>query len=299
MRKGIPNVRGRTAVITGGANGIGRALARGLLRRGAHLALVDLDEENLAALARQLQHDAPGRIISTHIVDVADRETMRALAQRVHDAHGGVDLLINNAGIGYEGAFQQTTLETWDHIIGVNLWGVIHGCHFFLPLLARAEQGHIVNLSSLFGYTGMAGQTAYCTTKYAIRGLSESLWEDLRDTSVGLTVVHPGSVATGIMKAAQGDDPELMATLADWYEKNAMSPDRAADRIIAAVERGAERLLISPEAVLVDVVKRLAPTFGNRAVCELILRVLGLSHMREQRRTQWAQTMLEGPLPWE
>lgn len=298
MKKGIPNLRGRTALITGAANGIGRELARGLFARGCHLALVDLDAAGLDTLRAELSATDPARVLSTHTTDVADRAQMRALATAVPDQHAALHVLINNAGVGYEGPFPQTSLETWDHVMGVNLWGVIHGCYFFMPQLARSDRAHIVNLSSLFGTTGMAGQTVYCTTKYAVRGLSESLWEELRATPIGLTVVHPGSVATDIMKTADGDDPELMAHLADWYEKNAYSPRRAAARIIAAIERGAPRLLITPEAYLVDMVKRLMPVYGNKIICDLILKVLKLEHMRERRELQWKQTMIDGP-PWE
>ena len=295
--RGLRHLRKRTALVTGAAAGIGRELALGLADKGCHLALVDISEDRLGALRDELAATHSGQTFTAHVADVADRERMRALAREVHAAHPELNLLINNAGVGYEGPFPQTSLETWDHVMGVNLWGVVHGCHFFLPLLARADRGHIVNLSSLFGTMGMAGQTAYCTSKYAVRGLSESLWEELRDTTVGLTVVHPGGVATDIMKTADGDDPELMSHLAAWYEANAFSPRRAAAQIIRAVERGTPRLLITPEAYLVDYVKRLLPVAGNQMICELMLRVLKVEHMRARRRAQWQETMVDGD-PW-
>ena len=136
---------------------------------------------------------------------------MQELAGEVVAAHGAVHVLINNAGIGHEAAFPQTSLDDWERIVDVNLWGVIYGCHFFMPHLAKVDRAHIVNVSSLFGIVAMPGQSAYCATKFAVRGLSESLWEELRATSVGLTVVHPAAVATDIMKTRQRRRPRASA----------------------------------------------------------------------------------------
>ena len=289
MRRGIADLSGKTAVITGGANGIGRELAAQLAAHGVHLALVDIDGEGLKRANTELQNRVR---VSIHEVDVADRNAMQALAPRVAGIHDAVDLLVNSAGIAHEGAFPQTTLEAWDRVLGVNLWGVIHSCHFFMPYLAKAPRAHIVNLSSLFGYVGMPGQSAYCTSKYAVRGFSECLWEELRPTSVGLTVVHPGSVATDIMRAADGDDRELLDYLAAWYDENGYPPAKAAKRIIRAVRRGTPRLLIAREAYLADLVKRAAPVRGNRALSDFVIRFLGLEHMREKRSSQWEDTMV-------
>ena len=294
MSKGLSELRGRVAVITGAASGIGRALARQLRDVGCHLALIDMDADGLARLQQELAAIDDGRRVSMHAADVADKTRMRAVADEVIAAHRTVNLLVNNAGVGYEAAFGQTSLDDWQHVVSVNLWGTIYGCHFFLPHMAKAERAHIVNLSSLFGIVGMAGQTAYCTTKYAIRGFSESLWEELRDTTVGLTVVHPGSVATNIMKTARGDDPQLLKRIADWFEKNAISPEKAAAQIIAAVRKGKPRLLISPEVHFADLVKRLAPVRGNKAIVDLVVRAIGLEDMREKRRRQWQETMVDG-----
>jgi len=290
MGQGMGSVAGKTAVVTGAASGIGRQLALQLWHKGMHLACVDVDEPGLEALRGELAGD---RRATLHVADVADREQMRALAIDVAAAHEGLHVLINNAGVGYEAAFGQTSLEAWDRVLGINLWGVIHGCHFFMPHLAKVERAHIVNLSSLFGIIGMPGQTAYCASKFAVRGLSESLWEELRTTTVGLTVVHPGGVATNIMKTSEGDDPELLAYLADWYDDNAYEPARAAAQIISAIEKGKRRLLITPEAYLADAMKRLLPVMGNKAFGDLTLKVLKLGHMRKVRQDQWQRTMVE------
>ncbi len=292
--KGIRRLSGKVAVVTGAASGIGRALALGLRDKGCHLALVDLDQDGLSRLHLELGGSGRQQTVTTHVANVGDRARMRELAREVAEAHSAVHLLINNAGIGYEGAFPQTSLDDWDRIIDVNLWGVIYGCHFFMPHLAKVERGHIVNLSSLFGIVAMAGQSAYSTTKFAVRGLSESLWEELRATSVGLTVVHPGAVATNIMKRARGDDPELLRRLSRWYERHAISPERVAAEIIRAVEKGTPRLLITPEVVFGDVLKRLLPVIGNKLFGDAVIRVIGVEDMRAKRIKQWRETMVAG-----
>ena len=278
-------------MVTGAASGIGRALALGLWDKGCHLALVDLDQYGLATLRVSLSASHPDQTATTHVANVADKARMGDLAREVVAAHGAVHVLVNNAGIGHEAAFPQTSLDDWERIVGVNLWGVIYGCHFFLPHLAKVERGHIVNVSSLFGIVAMAGQSAYCTTKFAVRGLSESLWEELRATSVGLTVVHPAAVATSIMTRARGDDPELMQRLSRWFEQNGISAERAAAQIIRAIEKGTPRLLITPEAAFGDFLKRLLPVAGNKLFGDAVIRTIGVEDMRAKRIAQWRETM--------
>lgn len=292
-RKGIRDLKGKVVVITGAANGIGRALALGLSDKGCRLALVDLDQDGLTSLSATLTGSRRDQIATMHVANVGDKHRMQALAGEVVAAHGAVHVLINNAGIGYEAAFPQTSLEDWERIVDVNMWGVIYGCHFFMPLLAKVDRAHIVNVSSLFGIVAMPGQSAYCATKFAVRGLSESLWEELRATSVGLTVVHPAAVATGIMKRAKGDDPELLQRVARWYEDHAISPERAAAQIIRAIEKGTPRLLITKEATLGDVLRRLMPVTGNRLFSDLVIRIIGVEDMRAKRIAQWRETMMK------
>lgn len=293
-RKGIPRLTDKVAVVTGAASGIGRALAFGLWEKGCHLALVDLDQDGLSRLCLELSGSGRRQTVTMHVANVGDRVRMRELAREVSEAHRAVHLLINNAGIAHEAAFPQTSLDDWDRIVGVHLWGVIHGCHFFLPHLAKVERGHVVNVSSLLGIVAMPGQSAYSTTKFAVRGLSEALSEELRATSVGLTVVYPGAVATNIMKRAQGDDPELLQRLARWYERNALAPERVAARIIRAIERGTPRLLITPEAFLGDLLKRLMPVTGNKLMVDAVISAIGVGDMRAKRIRRWRETMVEG-----
>ena len=292
-RRGIPDLRAKVVVVTGAASGIGRALALGLHKEGCRLALADIDADGLGSLRRDLSASADLNAISTHVTDVGDREQMRELAGNVVAAHGAVHVLINNAGVTHEGAFSQTSLDDWQRIIDVNLWGVIHGCHFFMPHLAKMDRAHIVNMSSLLGIAAIGGQSAYCATKYAVRGLSEVLWEELRPTTVGLTVVHPGAVATNILRRARGDDPELLQRLALWYERHAMRPERASARIILAIKRGTPRLLIGQESGVADWLKRIMPVRGNKLVGDIAISTFGEQDMRAKRLAQWQNTMVD------
>jgi NAD(P)-dependent dehydrogenase (short-subunit alcohol dehydrogenase family) len=290
-RKGIPKLSERVAVVTGAANGIGRALALGLREKGCHLALVDRDRDGLARLQLELHAIPNQEAITAHVADVADRSRMEAAANEVADAHGAVHLLINSAGVAHEAPFQQISLDDWDHVLNANFWGVVLSCRCFLPYLAKADRAHIVNLSSLLGIVGMPGQSAYCATKFAVRGFSEALSEELRTTSVGMTVVYPGAVDTGIMRRGRGDDPEFLQRIDRWYQQHAIPPAKAASRIIRAIERGTPRLLITSEAKFGDYLRRLMPVTGNRLMAEAAIRSFQAEDMRTKRQKQWRETM--------
>lgn len=155
----MKRLRDRVAVITGAAGGIGQGLARALAREGCHLALVDIDAAALDRVSETLRE--PGRRVSTHVVDVAARADMAALPAAVSDAHGAAHILVNNAGVSVAGRFEAVPLADLDWIFGINVLGVVHGCHAFLPLLRAQDEAHIVNVGSSFGLFGMAGKTGY------------------------------------------------------------------------------------------------------------------------------------------
>lgn len=259
---------GKVAVVTGAASGIGRALAVQLAQRGAHLALVDVSAPGLAAVAREI--DSGSRRVTTHVCDVADADRMAALADAVAAQHGRVDLLINNAGVSVTAPLETHTLEDFRWIVGVNFWGVVHGCKLFLPLLQRAAaasgEAHIVNVSSMFGLIGLPTQASYCATKFAVRGFSEALWSELRDAGIGVTSVHPGGVRTNIVRESRTADPVAKQEMIERFEKMAMPPEAAARRILRAVERNKLRVVISREARAADWAKRLAPAGVHRLV---------------------------------
>lgn len=260
------NLRDRVAVVTGAASGIGRATAIVLAERGSDLALADVDEVGLQQTARQIEH--LGRRVTTHRVDVASRPAMEAFVADVAAAHGRVHVVVNNAGVSVTAPFEEHTLEDFEWLIGVNLWGVVHGCKLFLPHLKAAGEGHIVNISSVFGIIGLPTQSSYCASKFAVRGLSESLRTELAPLNIGVTSVHPGGVNTNIVKSSRFVEtrPGQKAKIIRAFDRMAMTPERAALRIVAGIESNAARVLITRETYVTDMMKRVAPTLTNRLV---------------------------------
>jgi len=257
----------RVAVVTGAASGIGRAVAEALAAKGCHLALADIDEVGLSETARSVE--THGRRATTHRVDVSDRAQMESFAAAVEVAHGRVDVLVNNAGVTVAATFEDQSLDDFAWVVGINLWGVVHGCKLFLPLLLRSDDAYVVNLSSMFGLLGMPRQTSYCATKFAVRGFSESLAIELAGTPVRVLSVHPGGVRTNIAKAARygGVEPDqARERTIRFFERRTMLPAEAAARIVDAMARNAERLLITPEAHVADVLKRIYPTVPSRFI---------------------------------
>jgi hypothetical protein len=248
---------GRTAVITGAGSGIGRALARALAAEGCRLALVDVDPAGLEE-TRRLVAGAP---VSTHVASVADRARMAALPAEIAAEHGAIHLLFNNAGVTINESFEESSLANLELVIGVNLWGVVYGCHYFLPHLLRAGEAHIVNTSSLAAFLGLPNQASYSLTKAAVRSLSESLQVELAGANIGVTSVHPGAIRTNILKSAArlGGDPDQTAQLEAIALRFGMAPENVAARIVRAVKRNRLRVRIGIDAYLTDWLKRLLP----------------------------------------
>ena len=197
----MQRIEGRVAVVTGAASGIGRATALQLAERGCDLALADIDREGLDETAQQASRFQTK--ITTDVVDVSSSSAVEAFARRVESNHGAAHILVNNAGVVIAGPFAEQRLEDLEWMVGINYWGVVYGCHHFLPLLRRQDEGHIVNLSSLFGLLGLPHQSGYCATKAAVRALSESLYAELRRERIGVTTVHPGCIDTSIVRSGR------------------------------------------------------------------------------------------------
>jgi short-subunit dehydrogenase len=252
-------LKDKVAVITGAGGGIGSALARKLASSGCHLALADRDPAALEITAASLE--GHGVRVSQHSVDISLREQMAALPEAVIAQHGQVNLLINNAGITYQKSFANHSIEDWETITGVNYWGVVYGCHYFLPALRDAGEAHIVNLSSMNALAGLPSQSSYCATKAAVKLLSESLWAELRPLGIGVTCVHPGAIRTDMMQATldKADDQKVAQKTYALVQRIGMEPDKAAAKIIAAVQRGRMRVRVGPDAVLLDILKRWFP----------------------------------------
>ena len=247
------------AVITGAGGGLGSALARDLAERGCHLALVDISEDALEKTKASLSSKAG--TVSLHKVDVTDRSQMEALKDAVLSKHGQVNLLINNAGITLQKNFSTHTMEDWDKIIGINLWGVIHGLHYFDEALHSAKEAHVVNLSSMSSFVGLPAQSSYCATKAAVELLSTSLWAEWGAQGIGVTHVHPGAIRTDMILATLEDSDDIEAAKKN-YEiamKMGIDADKAATKIIKAVEKNKKKIRIGKESFIFDYVSRFTP----------------------------------------
>jgi NADP-dependent 3-hydroxy acid dehydrogenase YdfG len=241
----------KVVVITGAGSGIGRALAVSLARHGALLAISDVDDIGLKETV-ELASTAGAREIRGDHLDVADRAAFAAYASDVVEHFGRVNVVINNAGVALAGDLEHLTYDDMEWIVGVNFWGVVHGTKEFLPHLIASGDGHVVNLSSLFGLISMPGQSAYNATKYAVRGLTEALRQEMLIAGhpVGVTAVHPGGIKTAIARNARvshREDKEATARLFD--EKLAkMTPEKAAEIIVKGILGNKARVLVGLDA---------------------------------------------------
>ena len=268
----------RVAVVTGAAGGIGQATAKRLADKGCHLGLVDVDEAGLERTRAMVAR--PTRKCSTHLADVSDKARMQGLPDEVLAEHGRVQILINNAGITLGAMFDDNSIEELERLVGVNLWGVVYGCKFFLPHLKQLDWAHIVNISSMFGLYGMPGQAGYSMTKAAVKGLSEALWTELANTGVSVTSVHPGVVRTGLIHNAGIEDPEERNKAIEMADKYGSDPAKAARRIVRAIERNQPRVLIGPDAHASALLKRAFP-LGLHRMMTYAFRKSDVSGMRE------------------
>ncbi|QCX26609.1 SDR family NAD(P)-dependent oxidoreductase [Nocardioides jishulii] len=258
------SLRGKVVVITGAGSGIGRALALRCGQSGARLALGDIDAAGLAEtalMARQVGATA----VHTEVVDVAEGAAVDAWADRVAGHFGGVDAVINNAGVSLSGPFVDLEVKDMEWIMAINFWGVVHGSKAFLPHLIASGDGHLVNVSSLFGLISMPTQSLYNASKYAVRGLSESLREEMLVAGhpVQVTVVHPGGVKTGIARNGRAAAGEDQAELARKFDEQLArtTPDEAARVILRGMLAGRPRVLVGADA---HVVHALATLVGAR-----------------------------------
>jgi len=254
------------AVVTGAGSGMGRCLAQQLAARGASLALADVKDQGLDSTI-DLLRGAHGKI-SKHIVNVADESQVQSFAAAVEREHGRATLLFNNAGVALLGHLDEISLDQFRWLMDINFWGVVYGVTHFLPLLKREKRAHIVNTSSLLGLFGAAGQGAYCASKFAVRGYTESLHHELLGTTVGVTCVHPGFVRTAIAENArvgQRAGANLRQQSLARYEKVVRTDaPTAAAKILRAVELNKPRVLIGPDAYFADIWQRLKPsTYWN------------------------------------
>jgi NAD(P)-dependent dehydrogenase (short-subunit alcohol dehydrogenase family) len=253
----MKSVAGKVVVITGAGSGIGRALAQRLAARGARLALSDVDSLGLAETVSTLS----GSEVRSDLLDVRDRDAMARYAASVAEDFSGVDVVINNAGVALTGTVLGMSYADLEWVLDIDFWGVVHGSKEFLPYLIASGDGILVNLSSLFGLLAVPGQSAYNAAKFAVRGFTESLRQEMLASRLPVRVccVHPGGIRTAIARNARVAEGEDQAALAEFFDSHLAktSADRAAEIIEAGMLAGKPRILIGPDARALDLLVRL------------------------------------------
>lgn len=254
----MKNLQQKVAVITGAGSGIGRALAQELACAGSRLALSDINEQGLeqtVALCRSMGAEVRG-----YTLDVADRDAVYAHAAEVLRDFGGVNLVVNNAGVALSAKIEELAWSDFEWLMGINFWGVTHGTQAFLPHLIASGDGHVVNISSVFGLVGIPKQGAYNAAKFAVRGYTEALRLEMRmqNHPVQVSCVHPGGIRTNIARAARKGESDRDRDLGRDFDKLAMTtPERAAQIIFRGILRDRGRILVGPDAGLFELLQRL------------------------------------------
>ncbi len=262
----MKNFHGKVAVITGAGSGIGRALAVALAESGASTVLVDIDPAGLKETGSLLAKSDEGH--QEHIVDVSDREAMSRLAEETVDHYGRVDLMINNAGIGMGVVpFHTTDMDLFEHVMRVNFNGTLHGSRAFAPHLLQRPEAALVNISSVFGLTGIDSNAAYCASKFAVHGLNQALYQEYRTTRLVVHSVHPGGVDTNITRNSLAPSGYEEAFHAKFLK---IPAQWAASVILKGVRRKKHRILIGREAHGLDIAVRLMPEWGGALVNRII-----------------------------
>jgi len=263
-------------VVTGAGSGIGRATSLAFAKEGARVAACDVDQARLDALATELGD----RALLVRKVDVSSRAQMSAFADEVHALVPAVDVIVNNAGVAIGGTFLETTLDDWDWLLGINLKGVVHGCHFFIPkMVARGTGGHVINISSIFGIYPAPNVTAYVASKFAVRGLSLSLRAELERHKIGVTAICPGMINTAIISDSRMNAHIAGRKLkvAETFAQRGAPPETVARAILDAVRTNPPVRTVGRDAKLLAALTRMAPQITSRLGMALSKR-FGVAH---------------------
>lgn len=257
----MKSLANKTAAITGAASGIGRMLAVNLAKEGCNLAISDVNAEGLQETASLVTGNVN---VTTHSVDVSNREQVFAFADEAAQRHGGIDIIINNAGVVVTDFLEVVPLKDFEWQVGINFWGVVYGTRAFLPYLKKQPEGHVVNISSINGIIPNPGNGPYCSTKFAVKGYTEALAQEMRGTNIRVSCVHPGGIKTNIARNARFNHflsslpREKVVKLYD-QEFMATSADKAAQVIISGIKNNKRRIMVGTDAKIFDIIARLFP----------------------------------------
>jgi NAD(P)-dependent dehydrogenase (short-subunit alcohol dehydrogenase family) len=269
----MKNLKNKVAAVTGAGSGIGRSLAVNLADEGCGLALADIDQDGLKQTVEMITNNDIK--ITTHVVDVANREQVYQFAQDVVGEHGKANIIINNAGVALAETLEDVIYEDFEWLLGINLWGVIHGSKAFLPYLRQQTEAHIVNISSVHGLFTNPNVGPYCTSKFAVRGFTQTLCQELKHTHVKVSSVHPGGIKTDIVRNARfykGSDPDKSHDeVVESFDKYIAwtSSDRAARIIIKGIKKNKTRILVGPDAHIYDLLQRMFPVMWQKLMARL------------------------------
>lgn len=266
----MKDFKGKVAAITGAGSGIGRATAIAFAQEGCHLAISDINTQGLEETRQLLE---PYSIkVSVHPLDVADKQAVHQFAEDVVAAHGKVNIIMNNAGVALGETVEHLNYDNFEWLMNINFWGVVYGTKAFLPYLKQSGEGHIVNISSVFGIIGVPTQSAYNAAKFAVRGFTECLREELEidNSGVSASCVHPGGIKTNIARSSRVGSmgsikPGSKIDIAQNFDKLATtSPQKAAQVILNGIKKNRRRILIGADAHVIDGMQRLMPTGYQR-----------------------------------
>lgn len=266
----MKSLRDGVAVVTGGGSGIGLALARALRQEGMRVALVDVHAARLDEASKLLDGG-----VSCHQADVSRWDEVQSVAEAIIKKQGPPSLLINAAGVSVAGVFQETSIEDFQWLMSINLGGTVHCCRAFLPCLLEQREAHIVNVSSCFGLVGFPGKTAYAASKFAVRGFTESLRMELANTRVGVTLLYPGPVATGLLRDGRAASEAQRVKEMQFLRERALSADRVAAATIQGIRYNRPRVLLSTEYRIMDWLARVSPGLAMSIIGSVGRRTLG------------------------
>ncbi len=258
----MQTVKNKVAVVTGAGSGIGRALAKLLAQNGCNLAIADVNEKGLKETANAIS----GVTVSTHIIDCGKPDDIERLYKEALEKHSVIDILVNNAGVALAETVENMKMEDFHWLFNINFWGVVNGSKIFLPHLKSRPEAHLVNVSSVFGIIAVPTQSAYNASKFAVKGFTESLKQELVGTSVNVTCVHPGGIKTNIVRNGRmytdqfGEASDVGKMAAEFEKMARTTPEQAAKTIYDAILGKEERLLIGFDALMIDLMQRFFPT---------------------------------------